>query len=55
MQNTTAYSDAYSYDMGDNSVSLKDCILDSTGTVVYLNDSYTMMGWNHLETEAIIQ
>ncbi len=55
VQNTTAYSDAYSYAMGDNSVSLKDCILDSTGTVVYLNDNYTMMGWNHLEIEAIIQ
>lgn len=55
VKNTSMYQDFYSYVSEYNNVYIKDCILDENASIVYMNDSDTMMGWNRLDVESLLQ
>lgn len=55
VKNTSIYKDFYSYVSEYNNVYIKDCILDENASIVYMNDSDTMMGWNRLDVESLLQ
>lgn len=55
IKNTSMYKDFYSYISDYNNVYVKDCILGDDASIVYMNDMDTMMGWNRLEIESLLQ
>ena len=55
VKNTSQYNEYYTYISDYNDVYVKDCILNSNGSIVYLNDIEIMWGWNCLEVESLLQ
>ena len=52
--NTKTYKDHYENISEGNNVYVIDCILDTKGSIVYLNDNETMDGWTRLDMESLI-